>query len=1564
MKHYNNVKNYARTPEIQELPSLIDIQLKSFEDFLYRGRLLELFDEINPIQSFNGNLSLYFPGNHPQAQEFGLKPYFEDPKYDEEECIERDMSYAAPLYVEVALVNHEQGDEIIRQDIFLGEFPLMTEKGTFIINGTERVVVSQLIRSPGVYFDIEEERATGRQLSNAKLIPDRGAWMEFETRKTDYITIKFNRKRTIPVTVLLRALAAVDDGLPARLSPIKTGEDEEILALFAEVDNSETHEYIKACFKNEPVWDVKKKQTIAEVALIEFYRRMRPGDPATLDNAKEYLESQLFDQRRYDLERVGRYKLNQRLELSGIVDLSHRTITKADIVKLVEHMIRINNGERAKDDIDHLGNRRVKTVGELIGNKLRIGLRRMERVVKERMSIREAEQLTPVSLVNIRPIVAAVREFFGSSQLSQFMEQTNPLSELRHKRTLSALGPGGLRRERAGFDVRDVHHSHYGRICPIETPEGPNIGLIGRLATYARVNDLGFIETPYRKVVNTMAVDDPDLVGRVLRDDVEAELRLEAGAVIDAPLLARLLLFSSEIDALPVLAKNDEVYALLARIAELGNDESLPETQRGFEDFANKAAGEYAILDQEIFALRSTSAPSNDDAIERFLGLYDHRMKEIAQVYDAYGNARAELNSAVAQLRQQPELPAQLATAADSFLERAALHGEERTELERGLSNLNNAVAAISDLNGQSIPKNLRDRVSRHGRSLTNIPGRLKAAISDQATAAQALKSLTSSEAMPEDVIHNRPISQELLAEKIGKTLVIESLLLEEGVIMDDEAVAILERYGISEAPVTPFATQDIKYLSADDEDKFIIAQANARLDEQGQFLSNRVSARYDQGFLSVPPQRIDYMDIAPRQIVGISAALIPFLSHDAANRALMGSNMQTQAVPLISPDVSVVSTGMESQAAFNSGQVLVSDIEAEVTSVQGHRVIVRRADGGEQTFQLRKYERSNQSTCIDQRPLVRKGDSIKPGDVIADSSSTYNGQLALGHDVLTCFLSWDGGNYEDALLVSEDMLRGDKFTSIHIEKHEIEARDTKLGPEDITYDIPNVGEEALKDLDEHGIVRIGAEVGPNDILVGKITPKGEKELSPEEKLLRAIFGEQAREVKDSSLRLPHGDRGKVIDVKVFTRDEHPDLSAGVEKMVRVSVAQRRKLTVGDKMAGRHGNKGVISKIVTVEDMPYIDGGVPVEIILNPLGVPSRMNIGQILELHLGWAADRLGFRAITPVFDGVKEQEIQAELGRAWLIDWAWKLTTERAWGNHERLAESAGIAPEDFDDDMHVICAYLVDRVSESGLYDNEAIILERDETYVRRVAVAEMLREFGHDPELVMVYDNSALSIEERDNRDARAVEVSIRLWIQQNAADGIELSADLTLRELFEIANRVMFESGVPVPHYGKQTLYDGRTGEPFDRHVAVGYVHMLKLAHLVEDKAHARSTGPYSLVTQQPLGGKAQFGGQRFGEMEVWALEAYGAAHILQEMLTVKSDDVQGRVKTYESIVKGEPIEEPGIPTSFRVLVKELQSLGLSVEAITGAGDVIRFGKYDEQSRKPQPETGLLSLGAS
>ena len=1616
MKHYYNVKNYARTPEIQELPSLIDIQLSSFEDFLYGGRLLELFDEINPIQSFNGNLSLYFPGNIQESKDFNLQPRFDPPKFNPDECIERDMSYSSPLYVEVALVNHEQGDEIIQQDIFLGEFPLMTEKGTFIINGTERVVVSQLIRSPGVYFDAEEERTTGRQLSNAKLIPDRGAWMEFETRKTDYITIKFNRKRTIPVTVLLRALAAVDDGLPPQLSPIQTGEDEEILELFAEVDNNEAHRYIESCFKNEPVWDVKKKQTIAEVALIEFYRRMRPGDPPTLDNAREYLESQLFDQRRYDLERVGRYKLNQRLGLSEQVKLSHRTITKWDIVKLVEHMILINNGQRQRDDIDHLGNRRVKTVGELIGNKLRIGLRRMERVVKERMSIREAEQLTPVSLVNIRPIVAAVREFFGSSQLSQFMEQTNPLSELTHKRTLSALGPGGLRRERAGFDVRDVHHSHYGRICPIETPEGPNIGLIGRLASYARVNELGFIETPYRKVLSSLPVqlETIEAVSKVSRvSQSTVKTRKVTKSLLGCKLAKDIEVVGKTTTAEdPATVLHSELSAGDSMLARLNNEKKnvLGGDLSGFTNenelethlslVRDNAEAYVESMSRAVEALALQPEVEEFNAEEMQTGVYD--LRSLAK---AYSEAFSEFLPFVEE-QSSSDPTEELKKCFNQLLIRTKNLSDALYRVERDVE------SKIQIINSQLPDEN---QVDLHPSGAV----RRQVFRSETVITAEVLQELRDSELKSVDVLVDMP-NKELLDRELGddvrakngvvvgekgsvidgdileKLVVLEikqvkvvsekvkvvdnpdligrqidddiensrgKVIIEEGTIVDSKIVTKLKRSKKKEVGVVPYATHEIEYLSADNEDKFIIAQANAVLDDQDQFVSRRVSARYNQGFMTVPPQRIDYMDIAPRQIVGISAALIPFLSHDAANRALMGSNMQRQAVPLITPDVSVVSTGMERQAASDSGQVLVSDIDAEVISVQGHRVIVRTEKGEEQTFQLRKYERSNQSTCIDQRPVVRKGDRIKPGDIIADSSSTFDGHLALGHDVLTCFLSWDGGNYEDALLVSEDMLRNDKFTSIHIEKHEIEARDTKLGAEEITYDIPNVGEEALKDLDEHGIVRIGAEVGPNDILVGKITPKGEKELSPEEKLLRAIFGEQAREVKDSSLRLPHGDRGKVIDVKEFTRDEHPDLPAGVEKMVRVSVAQRRKLTVGDKMAGRHGNKGVISKIVSVEDMPYIEGGVPVEIILNPLGVPSRMNIGQILELHLGWAADRLGFRAITPVFDGVKEREIQAELGRAWMIDWAWRLTTERAWENQARLAQSAGMAADDFDDDTHVISAYLIDRVGESGRYDNEAIILERDEIYVRRVALAEMLRELGYDPDEIMVYDNEDLPAELRDRRDESAVDVSVRLWIQQTAPEAIELSDDMTQRELFDMADRLMFETGRPVPHYGKQTLYDGRTGEPFDRHVAVGYVHMLKLAHLVEDKAHARSTGPYSLVTQQPLGGKAQFGGQRFGEMEVWALEAYGAAHILQEMLTVKSDDVQGRVKTYESIVKGEPIEEPGIPTSFRVLVKELQSLGLSVEAITGAGDVIRFGKYDEQSRKPQPETGLLGLGA-
>ncbi|MDQ7026331.1 MAG: DNA-directed RNA polymerase subunit beta [Anaerolineae bacterium] len=1306
MRDYYNIKNYARVPDVQELPSLIEVQLTAFGWFIEEG-LRELFDEINPIESFNGDLKLYLPGKLPEAEQFGLKYWFEPSKYSYDECIERDMSYAAPLYVRVALVNKAAGDEVAVSDIFMGDFPLMTEKGTFIINGTERVVVSQLIRSPGVYFDADQDRSTGRNLSNAKMIPDRGAWMEFETRKNDYITIKFNRKRTIPVTIMLRALAAVDDGMPKEMSPIQTGETEEIVALFADIDDNENHQFIQATLEQEPTWDLKKKQTIAQAALIEFYKKMRPGDPPTLDNARDYLQSQLFDQRRYDLERVGRYKLNQRLGLEGTIPRTARTIMKADIVALVQRMININNGKISTDDIDHLGNRRVKTVGELIMNKLRIGLRRMERVVKERMSTRDNDNVTPISLVNIRPIVAAVREFFGSSQLSQFMEQTNPLAELTHKRTLSALGPGGLRRERAGFEVRDVHHSHYGRICPIETPEGPNIGLIGRLASYARVNEFGFVETPYLKVEKFLAPDDERIIGRAVRDDVE--------------------------------------------------------TKRG-------------------------------------------------------------------------------------------------------------------------------------------------------------------------------------------------KIIIEEGDIVTAEIIAKLKKSKVEKVPVVPFVVDEAEYLNADAEDHYVIAQANSQLDSKKQFINERVSSRYRQGFLVSPVQKVDYMDIAPRQIVGISAALIPFLEHDDANRALMGSNMQRQAVPLLNPDVPVVSTGMEDQAARDSGQVLVSETDGQVISVQGDRIVVRTSEGEEKRYQLRKYDRSNQSTCIDQRPVVKKGQFIQKNDVLADSSSTYRGSLALGHDVLAAFLCWDGGNYEDALLISEGMLREDKFTSIHIEKHEIEARDTKLGPEEITYDIPNVGEEALKDLDEFGIIRIGAEVGPNDILVGKITPKGEKELSPEEKLLRAIFGEQAREVKDSSLKLPHGDRGKVVDVKTFTREEHPDLPAGVEKMVRVSVAQKRKLTVGDKMAGRHGNKGVISRVVSLEDMPYLADGRSIEIILNPTGVPGRMNIGQVLELHLGWAADRLGFRAVTPVFDGAHELEIQADLGRAWLIDQAWSEMTEEAWKWIEEYQE---YEPEELEDDSEVRRLYIHAWLGDNEKYDVEKLIAE--EVYARRAVVAEWLRAKGFDPDTTLIFDNTDVELAFREEADRNALNASLRLWMQTHQPEA-EIPADADIQELYRLADKVMFETGESVPQYGKQTLYDGRTGEAFDRPVSVGFMHMLKLAHLVEDKAHARSTGPYSLVTQQPLGGKAQFGGQRFGEMEVWALEAYGAAYTLQEMLTVKSDDVQGRVKTYESIVKGEPIEEPGIPTSFRVLVKELQSLGLAVEAITIDDNIISFGKEEEQSRRSQPETGLLALG--
>ncbi len=1292
-------KWYSRIPDIFPLPKLIGVQLESFV-WLKQEGLAALFDEISPIESYNGGMKLFFPGTSPESKEFKLAYWFEDPKHDIEECVERDLTFAAPLYVSVLLAGPEV-PEPIKQDIFLGDFPIMTEKGTFIINGTERVVVSQLIRSPGVYFEAPEDRSTGRRLAAAKLIPDRGAWMEFETRKSDYITLKFNRKRTIPVTILLRSLAAVDDGI--RKSPLKEGTDEELLKLFAEADNNPDHQYISTTIRQEPTWEVAPKRTLKEEALIEFYRRMRPGDPPTLDNAREFLHDQLFDPRRYDLERVGRYKLNQKLELQKEIPLEHRRVTKWDIVRLVERIIRINNGVEQPDDIDHLGNRRVKTVGELIQAKLRVGLRRMERVILERMSIRDQEQISPVSLINIRPVVASIREFFGSSQLSQFMDQTNPLAELRHKRTLSALGPGGLRRERAGFDVRDVHFSHYGRICPIETPEGPNIGLIGRLASYAQVNSFGFIETPYRKVVCELDPEDKGLVGR-------------------------------------------------------------------------KARG-------QIVQSRS-------------------------------GNTIAE-------------------------------DGEEIT----------NAIA----------------------RKLARF---------------------------------KEPV------------------------------------------PIMPFVSMETTYLTADEEDRYVIAQANAPLTDEYEFVRPRVSCRHHGDFLFSRPHEIDYMDVAPRQIVGVSASLIPFLEHDDANRALMGSNMQTQAVPLVRPQVPLVSTGMERHAAIDSGQVILADVEGEVESVTGSEVAVR-AGKERRTYKLRKYDRSNQSTCIDQRPAVVKGQRVRMDDVIADSSSTEDGELALGQNVVVAFISWEGGDFEDAILISERLVREDLFTSVHIEKHEVEARDTKLGPEEITHDIPNVGDEALRDLNEGGIIRVGAEVGPNDILVGKITPKGEKELTPEEKLLRAIFGEKAREVKDTSLRMPHGERGKVVDVRMFTRDEHRDLPAGVEKMVRVAVAQKRKATEGDKMAGRHGNKGVISKVVPIEDMPFLEDGTPVDLILNPLGVPGRMNIGQILEAHLGWAADRLGFRAVTPAFDGADEAEIEAELARAWLIDRAWEELAQRAWS---WVKEEGYYEEEAFEDDDQVRLLYLENWLGDKG-YDLDLIVTDR--TYARRAALREWLREHDYDPDKLLIFEGSELEMVERDPCDLAAVEACLRLWTK--AVRGKAISARNSLEKVRVVADKTSTKTGIPTPILGKRLLFDGKSGDPYDQPVTVGKVMMMKLHHLVEDKVHARSTGPYSLVTQQPLGGKAQFGGQRFGEMEVWALEAYGAAYTLQEMLTVKSDDVQGRVKTYEAIVKGESIEEPGIPASFRVLVKELQSLGLSVEAVDDKGEIIRFGKEEERRRPPRLGLGLLDV---
>ncbi|MGA9419726.1 MAG: DNA-directed RNA polymerase subunit beta [Candidatus Cybelea sp.] len=1106
---------FAKIPHVLEVPNLIELQKASFDWFKTEG-LAEAFASISPIKDFTGNLILEF-GEHSLGE----------PKYSIEECRERDMTYSAPLRVRVRLITAESGEikGIPDQEIFMGDFPLMTDKGTFMINGAERVIVSQLVRSPGVYYS-QDVDTNARPTFNATIIPNRGAWIEFETdngTKNDEtegtMGVRIDKNRKIYVSTFVRALSRPDLGL-------NWESDEAILQLF---DDSPL---IRNSIEKDK--DIKTR----EDALKEIYKKLRPGEPENAENAEKLLESLFFDEKRYDLAGVGRYKLNakfhyrienrdadDRVERPYVVideyadaglempAMSAKCLTRADMIAVIRRLIKVATGIVPKDDIDHLGNRRVRSVGELLQNQFRVGLLRLERVVRERMTVQDIETVTPQALINIRPVVAAIKEFFGSSQLSQFMDQTNSLAELTHKRRLSALGPGGLSRERAGFEVRDVHHSHYGRICPIETPEGPNIGLIGSLATYARVNKFGFIETPYR----------------VVRD------------------------------------------------------------------------------------------------------------------------------------------------------------------------------GTVSD---------------------------------------------------------------------------------------------------------------EIVYLTADREDEYIIAQANTPVDpDTGRITSESVVSRYAEEYIEEPAARVQLMDVSPKQIVSVATALIPFLEHDDANRALMGANMQRQAVPLLQPSAPIVGTGMEYRAAKDSGSLVVASHAGTVTAVDAKGVTVRDGEGVEKTYELLKFVRSNAGTCINQRPIVAVGDEVVAGQVLVDGPSSDQGELALGQNVLVAFMPWEGYNYEDAILISERMVKEDRFTSIHIEEYECEARDTKLGPEEITRDIPNVGEDALKDLDERGIIRIGAEVRPEDILVGKVTPKGETELTAEERLLRAIFGEKSREVRDTSLKVPHGEKGKIIDVKVFSRENGDELSPGVNHLVRVYVAQKRKILQGDKMAGRHGNKGVIAKVLPEEDMPYLEDGSPVDIVLNPLGVPSRMNLGQIMETHLGWAARMLGLNVATPVFDGAHAEDI-------------------------------------------------------------------------------AE---------------------------------------WLQ---------------------------DAGLPAD--GKTWLRDGRSGERFSRPITVGMIYMLKLAHLVDDKIHARSTGPYSMITQQPLGGKAQFGGQRFGEMEVWALEAYGAAYTLQELLTVKSDDVVGRVKTYEAIVKGENVMEPGVPESFKVLIKELQSLALDVKVLTENREEVDIKTpEDEMAESERREYGLL-----
>ncbi len=1095
-------KFFSPTLDAAPLPGLIGMQLDSYQWFMKEG-LKELFDEISPVQdSLGKTFDLFFQGH-----------YLEESKYDELTSKERNVTYEAPLKCKVELVNKETG-EIKEQEIFLGDFPLMTDRGTFIVNGIERVVVSQIIRSAGVFFS--SDFVNGKEIFSAKIIPNRGAWLEIESDQKGVISVKIDRRRKVAITALLRAFGYKND--------------EEIISLFKDVDNNPDNTFIKNTLEK----DISKTE---EEGLKEIYKRIRPGDLATAENARSLIYSMFFDFKRYDLGRVGRYKLNKHLDQNNPLNQKYRVLHKEDLVGVVRHIINLHNGVGKADDIDHLSNRRIKAVGELIQNKFRLGLTRVERIIKDRMSVYDAETITPSQLVNSRPITAILQEFFANSQLSQFMDQTNPLSELAHKRRISAMGPGGLSRERAGFDVRDVHSSHYGKICPIATPEGPNIGLVGHLASYARLNEFGFIETPYQKIRKIVPNKTNKTINRITKETVK-------------------------------------------------------------------------------------------------------------------------------------------------------------------------------DSKGQVIIK--------------------------------ADKSI------------------------------------------DETTAKKLEKSPNKEIKVKPFVSEEIEYLDAIKEDRVVIGHAHTKYDKHKNIIKRLTSARRYSEPTVIDSESLNYIDISPKQIISITTSLIPFLEHNDGDRALMGTNMQRQAVALTTTEAPLIGTGVEYEAAKNSGQIIICEKDGVVTYVSANEIRVSEKNGKLRKYKLAKFIRSNQDTCINQKPIVEVGQKVKKKDILADGPATKHGELALGKNVLVAFMPWGGGNYEDAILISERLVHKDKYTSIHIEEFSIEVRDTKLGSEVITRDIPNIGEEGLKNLDMNGIVRIGANVGSGDILAGKITPKGETELTPEERLLRAIFGEKAQDVKDTSLRLSHGKHGKVVDLKFFNREDGDELPVGVKQVIQVSVAQSRKISVGDKMAGRHGNKGIISKILPVSDMPFLEDGTPIDVILNPLGVISRRNIGQILETHLGWAAKTLGYKIATPPFNGLKTSEV-------------------------ENLLEQAGL--------------------------------------------------------------------------------------------------------------------------PKSGKTQLYDGATGEPFDEKTTVGYTYLLKLLHLVEDKMHARSIGPYSLITQQPLGGKAQFGGQRFGEMEVWALEAYGAANILQEILTIKSDDVLGRSKMYESIIKGEADALPTIPESFNVLLKELEALCLDVSLL-------------------------------